>query len=60
MSQISFHSLRHTATSLMKNAGVSAAVVMDIVGHDSGAVSAHYTHIDEDAKRAAIARMPAI
>jgi hypothetical protein len=35
-------------------------VVMDIVGHDSGAVSAHYTHIDEDAKRAAIARMPAI
>jgi integrase len=60
LSQISFHSLRHTATSLMKNAGINASVVMDIIGHESEAISAHYTHIDEDTKRKAIALLPSI
>jgi integrase len=55
---ISFHSFRHTATSMMKNAGVSEAVVMDIIGHDSPAVSAMYTHIDSAAKRTALDAMP--
>ena len=32
--ELSFHALRHTATSLMKNAGVSPAIVQDIIGHD--------------------------
>ena len=59
-SPISFHSLRHTATSLMKNAGINASVVMDIIGHESEAVSAHYTHIDEATKRRAIAALPEI
>ena len=36
--EISFHALRHTATSLMKNAGVSPAIVADIIGHDSPAI----------------------
>jgi integrase len=56
--EISFHALRHTATSLMKNAGISPAIVQDIVGHDSPALSAHYTHIEESAKRQAIQSMP--
>jgi integrase len=60
LSQISFHSLRHTATSLMKTAGINASVVMDIIGHESEAVSAHYTHIDEETKRKAIAKLPDI
>ncbi len=60
LSQISFHSLRHTATSLMKSAGVNASVVMDIIGHESEAISAHYTHIDEETKRKALASLPAI
>ena len=55
---ISFHSLRHTATSLLKNAGVSAAVTMDIIGHDSEAISRHYTHVEESVKRAALERLP--
>jgi integrase len=58
LSQISFHSLRHTATSLMKNAGINASVVMDIIGHESEAISAHYTHIDEDTKRDALNALP--
>ena len=58
MSELSFHSLRHTATSLMKNAGVPAAIVQDIMGHESAAISANYTHIDDATKRAAIEKMP--
>jgi integrase len=57
-SELSFHSLRHTATSMMKNAGVSPAVVQDIIGHESAEVSAHYTHIESEAKRKALDSMP--
>ena len=55
---LSFHCLRHTATSLLKNAGVSDAVARDIIGHDSPAVSAHYTHIDTATQRKALDSMP--
>ena len=58
--ELVFHSLRHTATSLLKNAGVSEAVAMDIIGHDSRAISQNYTHVDEDAKRRAMALVPDI
>lgn len=57
-SELSFHSLRHTATSMMKNAGISPAVVQDIIGHDSAEMSAHYTHIESQAKRQALASLP--
>ncbi|MEX2581195.1 MAG: tyrosine-type recombinase/integrase [Verrucomicrobiales bacterium] len=57
-SQLSFHSLRHTATSLMKNAGVSPAIVQDIIGHDSAAMSASYTHIESAAKKKALDSIP--
>ena len=36
--ELSFHSLRHTAVSLMKDAGVPDAVVMALVGHNSAAM----------------------
>ena len=58
ISEISFHSLRHTATSLMKNAGISAPIVQDIIGHESAAISANYTHIDGASKRTALSTMP--
>jgi integrase len=58
MREISFHSLRHTATSLLKNAGTSSAIVQDIIGHESAAISANYTHIDEATKRTALAALP--
>ena len=56
--EVSFHALRHTATSLMKNAGISPAIVQDLIGHDSPEISAHYTHIEESAKRRAIESLP--
>ena len=58
MSEISFHGLRHMTTSLLKNAGVSPAIVQDIIGHESEAISANYTHIEESAKRAALSMLP--
>jgi integrase len=57
-SQISFHSLRYNTTSALKNAGVNDSVAMDIVGHETSAVSQNYTKIDDATKRAAINRLP--
>jgi integrase len=59
-SVLSFHSLRHTATSMLKNAGVSDSVTRDIIGHESAAVSQNYTHIDRETKRQALDKMPDI
>src|SRR5207249_2826351 len=39
LNEISFHCLRHTATSLLKNAGVSDVIARDIIGHESEAIS---------------------
>ena len=60
LSAISFHALRHTATSLLKNAGVSNAVCMDLIGHESQTISANYTHVDDVTKRSAIDLLPDI
>jgi integrase len=57
-SQISFHSLRHTATTMLKNAGVSLPLVMAISGHESEAVSRQYTHHSTDDLRRAMERLP--
>ena len=53
-SEITFHSLRHTATTLLKSAGVSDAITREIVGHDSTAVSRGYTHIETATLRKAV------
>jgi integrase len=59
-SRISFHSLRYNTTSALKNAGVNDSVAMDIVGHETAAISRNYTSIDDAAKRAALAKLPDI
>lgn len=56
--EISFHSLRHTATSLLKRAGVSESVAMEFVGHDSKSVSQQYTHIDLATLKQAADKLP--
>jgi integrase len=57
-SEITFHSLRHTTTSLLKRAGVSEGVAQDIIGHESEAVSRNYTHIDQATKKTALEKLP--
>lgn len=59
-SGLGFHCLRHTATSLLKNAGVSDVVARDIIGHESAAISRVYTHIDSETKRQAVNKMPTV
>ena len=58
--ELSFHSLRHTGNTWLKQAGAGEAVVRDIVGHESTDVSRLYTHVDDQTKAAAINRMPAV
>jgi integrase len=58
--EISFHALRHTTTSLLKNAGISNAIAQEFVGHDSAEISKQYTHIDSDAMRKAANALPSI
>jgi integrase len=56
-SRFSFHSLRYNTTSALKNAGVSESVAMDIVGHETEAVSRNYTKIAFDTKKEAVAKL---
>jgi integrase len=58
VSELSFHSLRHTLNSWLKKLGVPEAVVRDIIGHDSELVSRAYTHIDSASKQAAMEKLP--
>jgi integrase len=55
---LTFHSLRHTATSWLKDAGVSESVARDIIGHESAEISRLYTHTGDTAKRDAVDRLP--
>lgn len=57
---LSFHSLRHAATSLLKEAGIPASVVMAYIGHDSDVVSAGYTHTGRESLERAAAALPSI
>jgi integrase len=57
---ISFHSLRHSAVSLLKDAGIPDAVIMELVGHDSAAMSAHYTSIGKESLAKAQEAMPTL
>jgi integrase len=59
-SALGFHALRHYATSLLKRAGVSDSVAMEIVGHDTAAISRIYSHIDAATLRTAIDKLPDI
>jgi hypothetical protein len=44
----------------LKSAGVSDSVAMDIVGHETAAISRNYTKIADETKRAAIGKLPDI
>lgn len=56
-SELSFHSLRHTATTMLKAAGVADSIARAIIGHESAAVSRVYTHLDMETMRTALMRI---
>lgn len=45
---LTFHSLRHTANTLLKSTGASQAIAQAVMGHDSAAVNEMYTHLNPD------------
>ena len=57
-SKVSFHSLRHSAVTMLKAAGVSDFIAREIVGHESAAVSRQYTHLSTDDKLNAMQHLP--
>jgi integrase len=57
---VGFHSLRHTFVSMCRVAGAPLAVVEAIVGHSNPAMTRHYTHIGDDAARAAVSLLPRV
>jgi integrase len=57
---LSFHALRHTAVTLLKEAGIPAATVMELVGHDSKEMSQHYTHVGRDSLTQAAEAFPVL
>jgi integrase len=58
VSELSFHSLRHSAVTFLKAAGASDALARAIVGHESEAVSRAYTHLDTEHMRDAVSKLP--
>jgi integrase len=56
----SFHSLRHTFTSVLANADVNKEVRMKLTGQSTSAVHANYTHHDSATLSAAIAKLPTL
>ncbi|MGD1086184.1 MAG: tyrosine-type recombinase/integrase [Verrucomicrobiota bacterium] len=48
VNEVTFHSLRHSLVTMLKATGASNALAQMIVGHDSAAVSAHYTHLSAE------------
>jgi integrase len=59
-SELSFHSLRHMAVSLLKAAGVPHAIAQALIGHESEAISANYTHVGDQALGEALEKLPSL
>ena len=57
---LSFHSFRHTLTSIMANAGVPVEVRQKFTGHASAEMNAHYTHHEIETLRSAIGKLPTL
>ena len=57
---LSYHSLRHTAATLLRMTGSSEAVAREIIGHDSASVDRGYVHMDAGAMQTALDKLPDI
>lgn len=57
ISIVNFHSLRYTFVSECAKAGVPLAVVQALVGHNSLAITYHYTSIDMDSARCGMEKL---
>jgi len=58
VNEVTFHSLRHSFVTMLKATGASNALAQMIVGHDSVAVNAHYTHLSAKDTIQSISKLP--
>jgi integrase len=58
VNEVTFHSLRHSLVTMLKATGASNALAQMIVGHDSAAVSARYTHLSADDTADSMSKLP--
>ena len=58
LSELTFHSFRHTLTTWLKSSGASNALAQMIIGHDSEVVSRGYTHLSADDTKDSISKLP--
>src|SRR5205814_7632024 len=58
VNSLSFHSFRHTLTSIMANAGVPVEVRQKFTGHATAEMNQHYTHHEIATLRAATEKLP--
>jgi integrase len=56
--ELSFHSLRHSTTTVIHEAGVPSSVAQALIGHDSEAVHEQYVGVGLEAVRKAAAALP--
>jgi integrase len=60
INELSFHSLRRTATTLLHEAGVPSTVAQAVIGHDSEEVHSDYITIGREALRHAVSQFPVL
>jgi integrase len=60
VNSLSFHSFRHSLTSIMANAGVPVEVRQKFTGHATADMNIHYTHHDIETLRSAVSKLPSL
>lgn len=54
---VTFHSLRHSMSTLLARLGTTPALHQRVMGHQDGATTAGYTHLEPDDERPALERL---
>ena len=57
MTDVTWHTLRHTFASRLVNSGVDIVTVKELLGHSNISVTMRYAHTNLDSKRAAVDRL---
>ena len=60
VSQLSFHSFRHSLASHLAAAGVSPEMRMKITGHSDARVHGNYSHVNVETLRASLEKLPTL
>lgn len=60
VSELTFHSIRHSNATWLRDVGASESTAMELLGHDSKSVDRAYVHSDPERMRAELNKLPRI